>query len=309
MYPSIPMGYDEINLYQGNRAPTGEVVQSQVGAYFWRSLYQRLTSTIKFKLPDSWQQNYFKNVLFGWGFIGVIDSPEYGVIPQRCTLTGYGIYRNPVQLLVASPLIQYQGKIGVDCELIRLTPDYLGVCDIVDHYATRLANMYGALTMAIENAKLATLFFPRNAAAAQAIKGIMEKISSGEARIFADKLLKEDLTGGGEDIFTFTTQSKENYIVDQILLDMQGIVSEFDREVGIPIIPGKKERYNEMEISAVTSDSAARISLWRDCLEETFTRVNNMFPELQLSFTTVDEEVVKDVDNAETDTVDSVSVH
>lgn len=300
MYSSIPMDYSEINLYQGTRAPTGEVLRSQAGAYFWRCLYHRLISTIDFRLPDTWEKNYFKNVLFGLGFIGVIPTAQYGVIPQFCTLTGYGIYRQPLDLRVASPLIQYSGRIGQECELIRLTPDYIGVCDIVDHYADRLANLYGALGMAIENSKLATLFFPHNQAAAQAVKGLMERISSGEARVYADKLLKEDIAGQ-EDFTILTTNAKENYIVDQILTDMQAVVSEFDREIGIPTIPGKKERYTSDEISAVTSDSAARLSLWSECLDETITRVNTMFPELQLSFTTVGKEAGANVDSTETD--------
>lgn len=298
MYSSIPMDYSEMNLYQGTRAPTGEVLRSQAGAYFWRCLYHRLTSTIDFKLPATWEKNYFKNVLFGLGFIGVIPTAQYGVVPQFCTLTGYGIFRQPTELRVASSLIMYTGRIGQDCELIRLTPDYIGVCDIVDHYADRLANLYSALGMAIENSKLATLFFPHNQAAAVAIKSLMERISSGEARVYADKQLKDDIAGQ-EDFTILTTHAKENYIVDQLLADMQTVVSEFDREIGIPTIPGKKERYTSDEIAAVTSDSAARLSLWSECLEETIARVNAMFPELGISFTTVGEEASDNVDGSE----------
>lgn len=298
MYSSIPMDYSAINLYQGTRAPTGEVVRSKAGAYFWRCLYHRLTSTIDFKLPDSWEQNYFKNVLFGLGFIGIIDTNKYGVIPQFCTIKGYGIFRQPTELAVASPLVHYTGRIGTDCEIIRLTPDYIGVCDIVDHYADRLANLYGALGQAIEHSKMATLFFPHNNAAAQAIKQIAEQVSAGDARIFADKLLKEDIAGS-EDFTIHTTNAKENYIVDQVLADMQTVVSEFDREIGIPTIPGKKERYTSDEIAAVTSDSAARLSLWSQCLDETITRVNAMFPDLGITFTTVGEEVTRNVNDAE----------
>lgn len=292
MHTSIPMSYEEINLYQGTRAPTGLVIQSEAGAYYWRSLYHRLISTIKFTLPETWQQNYFKNVLFGLGFIGIVDTPKYGVVPQFCTLTGYGIYRQPVEIRVASPLIEFHGTLGEDCELIRLTPDYIGVCDIIDHYADELANLFGALNMAIENSKLATLFFPRNQAASQAIKTIVEKISSGEARIFADKLLKEDLTDeSGDSIFTYTTRAKENYIVTDILDDITNVVTEFDREIGIPVIPEKRERYNELEIMHTISGSAARLSLWSDCLNETIDRVNSHWPELGISFTTVADEV------------------
>lgn len=309
---SIPADYAAINLYQGTRSPAGEVVRSQAGAYFWRSLYHRLISTINFDLPDGWNEDYFKNVLFGIGFIGVIRTAEYGIVPQFCTLTGYGIYRQPVRMLVTSPLIRFEGSIGEDCELIRLTPDYVGVCDIVDHYSDRLANLYGALDMSIENSKIASLFFPRNQAAAQSLKDIMERISAGEARIFADKLLKEDITDANDSIFTYTTRAKENYLVSGILEDMAAIVSEFDREVGIPVVPQKKERYNEMEISSVLSGSAARLSLWSQCLSETLDNVMDVFPELDIKFTTVMDQVKEvgtDVNDTQTDSSGDVSVY
>lgn len=300
MYTSIPMDYEQINLYQGTRAPTGEVMQSQAGAYYWRCLYHRLISTIQFKLPDTWNETYLKHVLFGLGFVGVVDTPEYGVVPQFCTLTGYGIYRQPVEIRVASPLINFHGAIGDTCELIKMTPDYLGVCDIIDHYAGELANLFGALNMAIENSKLATLFFPRNQAAAQAIKGITERISSGEARIFADKLLKEDLTdSSGDSIFVYTTRAKENYIVTDILDDITNVITEFDREIGIPVIPEKRERYNELEILHTISGSAARLSLWSDCLQQSIDKVNKHWPELNISFETVADQVPAGGDPAE----------
>lgn len=309
---SVPADYAAINLYQGTRSPSGTVIQSQAGMYFWRSLYHRLTSTINFQLPEGWDENYFRNVLFGWGYIGVIRTAEYGIVPQFCTLTGYGIYMQPVRILVTSPLIRFEGQIGEDCELIRLTPDYIGVCDIVDHYADQLANLYGALDMSVENSKIATLFFPRNQAAAQSIKDIVERISAGEARIFTDKLLKEDLTDANDSIFTYSTRAKENYLVTDILADMQAIVSEFDREVGIPVVPAKKERYNEMEISSVLSGSAARLSLWSQCLSETMDNVMEVFPELDIKFTTVMDqakEVGTDVNDTQTDSVGDVSVY
>lgn len=295
MRTSIPIDYSAINLYQGTRAPTGLVIRSEAGAYFWRSLYQRLVSTITFDLPEDWEKNYFKNVLFGLGFIGIIETPLYGVIPQFCTLSGYGLYRQPTDLLVASPLVTFKGTIGTDCELIRLTPDYIGVCDIIDHYADEIANAYGAFNMALENSKLATLFFPRNQAAAQSLKGIMEKISAGEARLFADKLLKEDITdSSGDSIFTYTTHAKENYLVDRLLQDMREIVTEFDREIGIPSIPDKRERYTDSEIKHVIAGNAARLSLWSECLDETIERVNKHWPDLNLTFKTVADLVVTD---------------
>ena len=64
-----PLDYESINQYNGTMSPTGEVQYDQTTAYFWRCLYHRLKSVIKFQIPQEWNYNYFQNVLFGRGFI------------------------------------------------------------------------------------------------------------------------------------------------------------------------------------------------------------------------------------------------
>ena len=111
-----PVNYEGINAYNGTYSPTGNVQYNQTTAYFWRCLYHRLMSIIDFQLPDGWNKNYFKNVLYGVGYIGIINSPEYGIIPQICTVSGYGLYLQPTKILVAQPLVQFEGRRGDDCE-------------------------------------------------------------------------------------------------------------------------------------------------------------------------------------------------
>lgn len=278
------MSYECINAYTGTYSPTGTVQYDQTTAYFWRGLYHRLMSIIDFKLPTGWNKNYFKNVLFGVGYIGIIDTAQYGIIPQICTVSGYGIYLQPTKVLVAQPLVKFEGRRGENCEVIHLTPDWLGVLDIVDHYAYELATAYTSVNVSLVNSRAGFLAYAKNKNALETIKVIAEKLSAGEPLVVADKALKTDDINGDEPLFTMAYDPARNYITDKLLTDMSTIINEFDREIGIPIVDDKKERRIVSEVEALTSDAGTRLDVWKDCLQESIDMVKEVFPSVSISF-------------------------
>lgn len=279
-----PSSYEAINEYNGTYSPTGKAQNDQTTAYFWRCLYHRLMSVIKFDLPAAWNYNYFKNVLFANGFIGIIDSPQYGVIPQICTVSGYGLYLQPTTVIVAQPLVRFTGKRGEDCEIIRLSPDWRGVLDIVDHYAYEMATAYTSLNVSLINSRAGLLAYGKNKNAMETIKVIAEKLSAGEPLVVADKALKSDDINADEPIFTMAFDPASNYITDKLLHDMATILNEFDREIGIPIVDDKKERRIEAEVNSMTSDAGCRIDTWKECLDVSIEDVKKVFPEINISY-------------------------
>ena len=82
----IPTDYEGLNAYNSMRSVAGRVQNDQNTAFYMRALWQRAIAGTTFKLPKSWRRakRYFKNVLFSLGYIGVIDTPKYGKIPQIC---------------------------------------------------------------------------------------------------------------------------------------------------------------------------------------------------------------------------------
>lgn len=279
-----PLSYECINAYNGTYSPTGTVQNDMTTAYFWRCLYHRLMSVVSFKLPVEWNYNYFKNVLFGQGFISIIDSPEYGVIPQICTVSGYGLYLQPTKVIVAQPLVRFEGRRGEDCEIIRLTPDWRGVIDIVDHYAYELATAYTSVNVSLVNSRAGLLAYAKNKSALETIKVIAEKLSAGDPLVVVDKAVKSEDINGDEALFTMAFDPARNYITDKLLENMATIINEFDREIGIPIVDDKKERRIEAEVTAMTSDAGCRLDVWRECLTESIKDVKRVFPALDISF-------------------------
>lgn len=277
--------FEYISRYNGSRGTTGTVQNDMTTAFFWRCLYQRLVSVIKFTIPEVWNQDYFKNVLFTEGFIGLIKHDKYGWIPQICGLSGQGIFLQPTDIHVSQPLVNFTGKIGVNCELIKLTTDYTGVLDVVDHYAPMLAEAYTSVMASLKNSRMAYAMGAKNKASAQTLKIIAEKVSAGETAIVYDKLLEDDLNGESG-IWNLLYNPKDSYILTDLLSDIDKILSMFDREVGIPSVGEKRERYISDEIEILTADSSSRLSTWEGCLTESFNKCNKISG-LNLSFTSI----------------------
>ena len=285
---SIPADYEGLNLYNSMRSVVGRVQNDYNTRYYMRALYQRAISGTRFKLPKAWRRakRYFKNVTFTQGFIGVIKSPQYGIIPQICSFSGYGLYRQPVKMLVNQPLVQFEGTIGEDCELIHLCGDYMGIWDIVEHYAIRLSIAVTSLDCSLVNERVSLLAAGKNKAAVETLKYLYEAISAGEPFQVYDKsyLKDEGLDGDQEAIWTYSQDVASQYISDKLLADIDTILMQFDKEIGIAAVGEKKERMLNDEIAMQQEDSCARPSTWFENLSDSFDLANELF-DLDLSFT------------------------
>lgn len=284
----IPADYEGLNQYNSMRSVAGRVQNDENTAFYMRALWQRAIAGTSFKLPKSWRKakRYFKNVLFSLGYIGVIDTPKYGRIPQICSFSGYGLYRQPVEMLVNQPLVQFTGTIGENCELIHLCGDYRGIWDIVEHFAIRLSIAITSVDCALINERLSVLAAAKSKQAAETLKYLFEKISAGEPFAVYDKAIKSDSIDGNDDpIWTFSQDVANQYISDKLLADIDTILMQFDKEIGIAAVGEKKERMLTDEIAMQNEDACARSSTWFENLSDSFDLVNELFPDLGLSFT------------------------
>ena len=284
---SIPSDYEGLNAYNSMRSVAGRVQNDQNTAYYMRALYQRAISGTKFKLPKSWAlgKRYFKNVLYSLGFIGIIDTPQYGIIPQICTFSGYGLFMQPTKMLVNQPLVQFEGTIGEDCEVIQLCGDYMGIWDIVEHYAVRLSTAIATLDVSLFNERIPLLAAAKNKSANETLKAMYEKVSAGEPFIVFDKIIKgEGIDGNDDPIWTFTQDVGQNYISDKVLADMHTILEDFDKEIGIMAVGEKKERMIQDEVNMMQDDSCARSTTWFENMSDGFDRTIALFPSLAGDF-------------------------
>lgn len=289
MTPQFTYNFEALNEYNGRRSSSGTIESDLLTSYFMRSLYERAISGTRFKLPASWNKNYFRNVLYLNGFIAIIKTQKYGIIPQINTLSGYGLYRQPTTILVSQPLVEFEGTIGENCELIRLTPYYMGIWDIIEHYAIQLSELLTSVHVAVLTTRAPFIAAAKNKTAARTLEAIVEKITAGEIAIVYDEQLipkgGSAMSGDKEPIWTTQISTKEGYIIDKLLKDLDTTLKMFDREIGIAALGEKKERRIEVEVEQDAADACARCETWAEMLQETFDNANRLFPELNLSFT------------------------
>ena len=277
----IPLNYEKIDIAAGTYFPSQVKAYNNAAFMFWqRAFFQRAISTLKIRLPEAWNPNrdFFYYCLFAFGFVGTAKNAKYGKWFNPGTLNGYDFYYQPTQFILSNPV--YKGKkqyfeIGKDCEIIKLTPDFRGIWDIITYYAEKAACMDVAINTAIINSKLAFFFGAKNKAAAEVLKKLFDKINSGEPAVMFDKKLANDGTDKEEPWQEFTRNVKESYILTDLLRDFQTIINMFDNEIGIPTVPyEKKERLVKDEANSKQLDATSRVTVWYDTLRNSFERVN-----------------------------------
>lgn len=292
-----PFSWDEINLAAGLNRPS--VVKNFNNTTFWywaRALYQRAAYTIVFKnLPENWD-NSIRDNLYWWlfirGFVGIFNTKEYGLVFQPGNVVGFDFYYRPRIFKYANPLAPDTGaeyRIGSAvlpdkpdlevCEILKLSPDYMGIADIICFYATKLANLSLSADISIINTRLARILGARNKAAAEALKKILDKINQGDPAVVYDIKLLDDRTDKAEPFQDFQLPSlKENYITDLQLKDIQTLLNAYDVEIGISTVPyQKKERMVVSEAESTQNESKARVTVWLETLTGCLNSVNATF--------------------------------
>ena len=162
---------------------------------------------------------------------------------------------------------------------MKLTPDYMGIWDIIIYYAEKMAGLDNAVNMSIVNNKLADILFARNKASAEALKKVMDKVNKGEPTVIVDQILLNDKTDKDSPFQRFERGNlKNSYITDLQLRDMATIISMFDNEIGIPSVGfEKKERMIEDEANGKVNDSTSRARIWVNTLNRSFKQINDLF--------------------------------
>lgn len=296
---NLPVNYDYIDAYNhGYKPSTLHVKETGLTWYFKKYLIQKIISVFKFEgMPDTWAKDYFLYSLFIFGYISVLNTDKYGVIPQHCTLFGYDVFYRPNHAIVANPLLKGVSdlKIGKDCELIKMQPNYTGAWDIVEYYADLMALCTESIVANLINSKFAYVFGAEDKASAESLKKMFDQIASGEPAVFPDKKLFND--DGTPSWQLFTQNLTQNYIGSKLLSDLAMIDSRFNTEVGIPNVNiAKASGVSDAEVMSNNVDTQAKCKLWLETIQDGLDKVNKMFGlNITCALRFEEEEVVSDV--------------
>ena len=280
-----PYFYEDLNIYNGALSPsTVHVKNTALARFFKRYLLQEAMSVFEWEMPDGWDKSYFLYVLYVWGYIGIVNTDAFGVIPQHGTLGGRNVFYAPSRLLVSNPLFKrsYNLTIGEDCTVIRLQPDFMGLYDVVDFYGDLMALTAETAGVNLINSRLSFVFGANNKAMAESFKDLYDQIAEGNPAAFADKKLFND---DGKLMVTFLNQDVgASFIVPQLLDCLSAIRCLFLTAVGIPNVNVMKQSgVNLAEVNANDFETKANCELWLDELKKGCRLAEQMFKGLKLS--------------------------
>ena len=308
-----PFNYETINIAAGSYNPSPVKAYNNKAFAFWaRSLFQRALSNVEIKLPEYWNGtifDFFCYCLFKFGYVAVFDDAKFGKVFQPASLGGYDFYYSPTYAIISNPALpkslqlsignaKVDGSDGV-CEILKLTPDYYGIYDIVEHYAAKLAELDSGIDMSLINNKFAFFLGAKNKSMGESLKKMMDKISKGEPLVIFDSKMADDPNSKDVPWQSWERDLKKTYITTEQLADFKTILHQYDSEIGIKTLPiEKKERMIDAEARATDDDAISRSELWIRTFNESAKAVNERFGlNISMKRRESDTDVIKQTDN------------
>ena len=309
----IPFNYEQINIAAGSYNPSPVKAYNNKAFAFWaRSLFQRALSNVEIELPEYWNgtiYDFFCYCIFRFGYLPVFNLEKFGNVFQPGSLGGFDFYYSPTYAIITNPALpksltlaignaQVPNADGV-CEILKLTPDYYGIYDIVEHYASKLAELDSAIDMSLINNKFAFFLGAKNKSMGESLKKMMDKISKGEPLVIFDSKMADDPNSKDVPWQSWERDLKKTYITTDQLADFKTILHQFDSEIGIKTLPiEKKERMIDAEARATDDDAISRSELWIRTFNESAKAVNERFGlNISMKRRESDTDVIKQTDN------------
>lgn len=268
---------DMLRHFFARRPKDVDGVANTSSLYYREWLLKKILARFEFNIPNSWDKDYFLKTLFLEGHICVTDT-SMGVVALRSGLTGIGIYDQPTTAIFANPILgNFERTIDVDCVLIRIQYNYMGVGWMLERYATLLAMCDSGIAVNLMNTKATYVFGATSKSQAESYKKMYDDITLGKPAVFVntDAINKEQM---------FTMPAKENFVADDIQILKRKIVNEFLTDIGINNTNlDKRERLTDDEVHANNEEVKFNIMHWYDNIKIGIERANILFPELGLS--------------------------
>lgn len=276
----VPQYYEFINKCESIDSPAMIHASDTSLAWFFRRYFmQEVLSVIEFEgIPEHWDKDYFLYTLFMTGRVAVIKTKKWGVIPQFCTLNGWNIYYLPSHAMIVNPLFResINPRIGVECSLIKMQPDYGGAWDLVDFYGCLTAIEVESLVVNVFNTKLAYVFAADNESLAASFKKLYDKIASGEPAAVAHKKLFDD--EGKLKVDIFNQNIKNTFVGEQIMNLIQQTRADFHTKICVPNVNiAKASGVGSAEVNANNVEVRSLAELWLDTVNTGLNMTNKMY--------------------------------
>lgn len=288
MYQCYAGHYDSQGC--GNFRPPS--LSTDVLNYWERSFFQRMRALYKITgLPEAgpgqigWDYDAFMYQLLRMGYAVVFHSKKYGIVVQPGSPTGFGLQFQPRGMMVQTPFFQFDRplEIGTECAVIKLTPDYRGVWDIIEKYAVEMQQIEVSIRQAVVNSRFAYAAIAQNDKDRRTLETIFEKLENGNPAIVINSQLQKPVLAKNTDaqyqlpIMQFDRDLAKNFILPDLMDMRRGIIQDFYKELGIRVQPDKKERLVVNESQSADAETFNRREVWKISIDESVKVCNDMY--------------------------------
>lgn len=240
--------------------------------YYERMLLRKAMSIYELTgCPENWDLDYIMTKIMVNGFICITDTPV-GVLPLQCGISGVNVFEHPTTVDIANPVIgSFRRTIDEDCALVKLQYNYMGIMDIIAHYATQLSDCDSSIAVNLMNSKVAFIGLVGSKQQALSMKLMYDKISQGEPAVFVrgDHINQDNI---------LYNHVKENFVAGDIQMLKRKIMSEFLTEIGVNNAnTDKRERLTDNEVESNNAEIQLNSSYWLENMKEGFDKANAMF--------------------------------
>ena len=276
------MWVDYGGMYARGLNNFGNAYPEQMMNYWTRSFFQRATALFTFEdLPAGWDVDAFKYGLYRRGFLVGFESKKYGLVIVPATVAGFGLQFQPTHAMINTPYFNFTRplRLGVECEAIKLTPDYTGIWDIIAKYADEMRHLDTAIRQSSINARMAYAMVATDDKSARSLKAIAEKLADGEPAIVYDAKIKQagNVEADRMPWQQFDRDLKQNFILPELIEARRAIVDDFYKEIGVRIPDDKRERMITSEVNADEAQTFIRRDVWANSLKDSLLKFNAMF--------------------------------
>ena len=261
--------------------------------FYTEQLYRQLSHMFVWEgLPKTIPKDYLERTLIREGSVLFYHDEEIGHDVLRCTVTGYNRHNYPVLARTYSPntvgektivdrkirwLYEYDEVENdfdktTDGVLIRNMERGQHMCDIVEHYATRLYLAQQAFDTNLLYANMPYIFQTSDEDTRLSIEKMFEEIFTGKPFIVVDKMLMQDnmdKTGKPTDI---------PFIAKELYDVMNEIMMDFHKTIGMKTAGVEKaERVNTLEVRSNEQYTMTVLQIMKEQREMAVEAINAFF--------------------------------
>lgn len=285
--------YNLYNGYYPSYAPSFDKTLSPDSREYWeRSFFQRVRALIKVEgLPEAapgqigWDYDAYMYQLLAMGYTPIFRSRKYGIVTQPGFPAGYGLQFQPRGMSINTPFFSFERplEIGRECAVIKLTPDYRGIWDIISKYAAELQQLEIAIRQSAINARFAYAAIAKNDKDKRSLEALFERMQNGQPGIVVNSNLTEPsgLNMAKQEtalpIMQFDRDLAKNFILPELYEVRRNIITDFYKELGVDTQPEKKERMIVEEAVTNNAETYNRKQVWKISLDESAKVCNAMY--------------------------------